>query len=245
MLDPKVPLATYVGTPKVRVVTPDGKKVIAWGKTLPNAPDGSKRQMAAVCGAFTKLKLQIDDFMTVQEFNRVMGGNGPPRYNYKTGTYYDYGAFPDGHPSGVVICTNQELLVKKTLRPDGTEAEDEELPDEKAPEDKGAPREKGPDDGKGSIPFSDVVTGSEDSKYLYRQGQAAVEDGHTPFDLAQSVLSGTPAEINGVLAQSISDPASYSTYNTKGYNGKLKAPAEAFLAKGRDKPAQTPAPAKK
>ena len=241
MLDPKVPLATYAGTPKVRVVTPDGKKVIAWGKTLPNAPDGSKRQMSAVCGAFTKLKLQIDDFMTVQEFNRVMGGNGPPRYNYKTGTYYDYGAFPDGHPSGVVICTNQELLVKKTLRPDGTEAEDEELPDEKGT-DAGPAREKGPDDGKGSIPFSDVVTGSDDSKYLYRQGEAAKEQGNTPFELAQSVLSGTPAEINGVLAQSISDPASYSTYNTKGYNGKLKAPAEAFLAKS-GKPA--PAPAKK
>jgi hypothetical protein len=117
MLDPNVPLATYVGKPKVRVVTPDGKKVIAWGNVLPTTQDGAKRQEAAVCAAFTKLKLEIKDFMTVQEFNHVMGGNGPPRYNFHTGYYYDYGQYPDGHPTGQLICTDDNLLVAKSIRP--------------------------------------------------------------------------------------------------------------------------------
>lgn len=117
MLDPNVPLATYIGKPKVRVVTPDGKRVIAWGNVLPTTDDGSKRQEAAVCMAFTKLKLEIADFMSVQDFNHVFAGNAPPRFNFHTGYYYDYGAYPDGHPSGILICTDESLLVAKTLRP--------------------------------------------------------------------------------------------------------------------------------
>jgi hypothetical protein len=113
MLDPKAPLATYVGRPKVRVVTADGKRVIAWADKLPTTEDGSKRQEAAVCTAFLNLKLTWTDFMTVQEYNHVQAGNAPPRYNFHTGYYYDYGSYPDGHPSGILICTDQDLLVAK------------------------------------------------------------------------------------------------------------------------------------
>jgi hypothetical protein len=121
MLDPKVPLATFIGTPQVRVVTPDGKSVIAWANMLP-VTGGSqgipgKRQEAAVCAAFNKLKLTIDDFMTKADFNHVMGGNGPPRYDFHAGMYYDYGAFENGHPSGIRICTDESLLVAKSRQP--------------------------------------------------------------------------------------------------------------------------------
>jgi hypothetical protein len=145
MLDPKVPLATYVGSPKIRVVTPDGKRVIAWGNILPATADGAKRQEAAVCASFVKMKLQIADFMTVQEFNRVMGGNGPPRYNFHTGYYYDYGAYPDGHPSGILICTDDRVLVAKSRPPRPTKQDDKA--DLKAAEDaEGDASEYGMDD---------------------------------------------------------------------------------------------------
>jgi hypothetical protein len=120
MLDPNNPLATYVGHPKVRGLTADGKKVVAWAGTLPLASDGGRRQEAAVCSAFTHMGLETQDFdatMTLQEFNHVMAGNGPPRYDYHTGFYYDFGQSPNGDPSGIKICSDDSLLVAKRSRP--------------------------------------------------------------------------------------------------------------------------------
>ena len=117
MLDPKQPLATYVGHPAMRVVNADGKRVIAWANQLPQTGGTQgivgKRQEAAVCQAFTKLKLAIDDFMTKDEYNHVMEANGPPRYDFHTGKYYDYGAANNDDPSAIVICTDDSLLVAK------------------------------------------------------------------------------------------------------------------------------------
>jgi len=117
MLDPNNPLATYVGKPKVRGLTADGKKVVAWAGTLPLASDGGKRQEAAVCSAFTKLKLEIADFdatMTLAEFNHVMAGNAPPRYDYHTGYFYDS---MTGTEVATLICTDDSILVAKRSRP--------------------------------------------------------------------------------------------------------------------------------
>lgn len=116
MLDPSNPLATYVGRPKARVVSEDGKKVVAWAGTLPAASDGSKRQEAAVCSAFTRLKLKKSDFdatMTGAEFEHVMGGNAPPRYDYHTGYFYDSAS---GTEVATLICTDDSLLVAKRHR---------------------------------------------------------------------------------------------------------------------------------
>jgi hypothetical protein len=51
--------------------------------------------------------------MSTEDYNHVMAGNGPPRYDIFTGTYYDYGAYENGHPSGIVICSDDALLVVK------------------------------------------------------------------------------------------------------------------------------------
>jgi hypothetical protein len=105
------------GNPPVRTLTADGKRVADWAKSLPSTPaaDGNvgKRQGAAVTAAFTKMDLEILDVMSNEDYNHVMAGNGPPRYDFKTGFYYDYGAAPNGDPSGIMICTDPTLLVYK------------------------------------------------------------------------------------------------------------------------------------
>jgi hypothetical protein len=94
-----------------RTLTPDGQRVVDWAKTLP-VVDGFHRQQSAVCKAFTRMGLQVTDFMTNEEFNGVQAGNGPPRYDFHTGQYFDYGQ----GDQGVVICTDQTLLVAKATR---------------------------------------------------------------------------------------------------------------------------------
>lgn len=66
--------------------------------------------------------------MSTADYNSVMGGNGPPRYDIFTGIYYDYGAHENGHPSGVVICTDQNLLVVKGSKDGVVPPPEEETP---------------------------------------------------------------------------------------------------------------------
>jgi len=101
------------------VLTPIGQKVVDWAGSLPvtSGTQGipGRRQEAAVCKAFVdKFNMQIEDFkLSTEDFNHVMAANGPPRYDLFTGTYYDYGAHENGHPSGELICTDQSLIVEK------------------------------------------------------------------------------------------------------------------------------------
>jgi hypothetical protein len=102
-----------------RHLTDLGKKVTDWSKTLPVTGGAQgipgKRQQAAVCSGFIYKfgDFEIEDFMPTADYNHVMAANGPPRYDTITGTYYDYGAYENGHPSGEIICTNPDLLVVK------------------------------------------------------------------------------------------------------------------------------------
>lgn len=100
------------------VLTPIGEEVTSWSQTLPDGGSQGipgKRKQSAVCSAFnSKFHTTIEDFgLTKEEYNHVMGGNGPPRYDMFTGNYYDYGAYENGHPSAELICTNPDLLVIK------------------------------------------------------------------------------------------------------------------------------------
>ena len=102
-----------------RHLTDLGKKVTDWSKTLPvtggeqNIP-GHRQQAAVAAGFIYKFgDLEVLDFMSNADYNAVMASNGPPRYDIFTGTYYDYGAHENGHPSGIVICTDPSLLVVK------------------------------------------------------------------------------------------------------------------------------------
>jgi hypothetical protein len=107
------------GKPPQRILTDIAQKVINWSKTLPTTGGTQgipgKRQQAAVCKGFIDKfgDLEINDFMSTADFDHVMAGNGPPRYDTITGTYYDYGAASNGDPSGIVICTDPNLLVVK------------------------------------------------------------------------------------------------------------------------------------
>jgi len=118
MLDQNTPLVAFTHTGgghtlhenAVRSLTEDGKRVVAWAETLP------ARQHAAVATAFTRLKLSVQDFcagtMSLSEYNGIAGGNGPSRYDFFTGMYFDYGQGNDG----VVICTDESLLVHKPVK---------------------------------------------------------------------------------------------------------------------------------
>lgn len=107
-----------------RHLTPIGEQVTAWSKTLPvtGGEQGipGRRQQAAVCNGFIQKfgDFEIEDFMSTADFNHVMAANGPPRYDIFTGIYYDYGAYDNGHPSGIVICTDQNLIVVKGSKPE-------------------------------------------------------------------------------------------------------------------------------
>lgn len=100
------------------VMTPIGQKVVDWAHTL---PDGGyqgipgKRKESAVCAAWnSKFKTWVSDFkLTKQEFEHVMAGNAPPRYDMFTGKYYDYGPADNSDPNAELICTDPDLLVIK------------------------------------------------------------------------------------------------------------------------------------
>lgn len=109
MLDPTASLDSFAhGNPPVRSLTPDGQRVASFIKSLADV-----RQQAAATAAFSRLHLQIADTMAVDTYNGVMGGNGPPRYDYHSGEYFDYGQATTG---GVKICTDDSLLVAKGHR---------------------------------------------------------------------------------------------------------------------------------
>jgi hypothetical protein len=101
------------GNPPQRILTDLAQKVIAWSKKLPQT--NGKRQQAAVASGFIYKfgDLEVPDFMSTQDYNHVMQGNGPPRYDIFTGKYYDYGAADNNDPSAIVICTDDDLLVEK------------------------------------------------------------------------------------------------------------------------------------
>lgn len=116
MLDPSVSLVTKVhaggggGGHQAghAELTPDGQRVVAWAKTLP------QRQNAAVVTAFSRLGLQVTDTgLSKDEYGHVQAGNAPPRYDYHTGTFYDS---ESGTEVATVICTDQSLLVTKHHR---------------------------------------------------------------------------------------------------------------------------------
>jgi hypothetical protein len=122
------------GNPPTRSLTPEGKKVTDWSKTLPvtggeqNIP-GHRQQAAVAAGFIYKFgDMEVLDFMSNADYNAVMASNGPPRYDIFTGTYYDYGAHENGHPSGVVICTDPSLLVVKGSKDGVVPPPEEETP---------------------------------------------------------------------------------------------------------------------
>jgi hypothetical protein len=107
MLDPNVQLATFTHAGgghtqhqnATRSLTADGKRVVDWANSLP------PEQGAAVVKAFNAQGIRPQDF--AGNFNEWQGGGSPARYDPHTGKYY--GA--DGQ--GVVICTDESLLVAK------------------------------------------------------------------------------------------------------------------------------------
>ena len=80
----------------------------------------------------------------------------------------------------------------------------------------------------GSYPASQVVTLSNDSKYLFKMGQKANRRGSTVFDFYSAILSGTTTEINNVINQSQNNTYDYSSYDVTSYHGPLEAAVEAW-----------------
>lgn len=117
-----------------RHLTPIAEQVTAWSKALPvtGGEQGipGRRQQAAVCSGFIYKfgDFEIEDFMSTEDYNHVMQANGPPRYDIFTGIYYDYGQHENGHPSGVVICADQNLLVVKGSKDGVVPPPEEETP---------------------------------------------------------------------------------------------------------------------
>lgn len=138
------------GGSATRHLTAEGQKVTDWSKTLPitggeqNIP-GHRQQAAVAAGFIYKFgDLEVLDFMSNADYNAVMASNGPPRYDIFTGTYYDYGQYENGHPSGVVICTDQSLIVEKGSKDGVVPPPEEETPPGFVP---GTPGHERPDRG--------------------------------------------------------------------------------------------------
>lgn len=113
MIDPNAKLVTVThgqghGNAPTRSFTPDGQRVVDWAKTLP------ARQNAAVVTAYGRLGLEVTDTgLTKDQYGQEYSSKAPPRYDFHTGEYFDYGQATTG---GVVICTDPSLLVAKGHR---------------------------------------------------------------------------------------------------------------------------------
>lgn len=82
----------------------------------------------------------------------------------------------------------------------------------------------------GSIPATSISRGSDESMFLFKQGQQTIKHKTSVYSLYAAVLSGTFDEINGVINQSQNNTPQYEAFDDKSYTGRLLAPVQAFWA---------------
>lgn len=94
-------------------------------------------------------------------------------------------------------------------------------------------------DGTGIIPASSIVTLSDESMFLFKEGQQTIKHHTSVKSLYAAVLSGSDDEINAVINQSQNNTPQYEAFDAKSYTGRLLAPVQAFWAQ-HPKPTQPP-----